>query len=208
MSLEQFDAHLLDSAPGFRCFACGDPSEEPRFLARVINVVGKAGSMTAIAAVDTACSADAPALRRFVQRHDGVMLYQDEKSDAAGIEFFKATEWQVRTKEMRESMIAMGFEENDMPEWFHKGVVFGEIPHSGNYFVVQPSGIGAGRVFYCDHDDFQTEPLAESLEDLLSLIVKDPPGFLYQCGCFTRYSDGKTDIQWIPMAYIADCRCG
>jgi hypothetical protein len=40
------------------------------------------------------------------------------------------------------------------------------------------------------------------------MVIKDPPGFLYQCGCFTRYSDGKTDIQWIPKEYVADCRGG
>jgi hypothetical protein len=105
-------------------------------------------------------------------------------------------------------MTAMGFEEDDMPDWFHRGVVFGEIPRSANYFVIQPSGDGAGQVFYCDHDDLRTEPIAESFEDLLRMIVKEPPGFLYQCGCFTRYSDGKTDIQWIPKEYVPDCRGG
>ena len=101
-------------------------------------------------------------------------------------------------------MIALGFEESDMPDWFHRGVVFGEIPHSANYLVLQPDGNQAGKVFYADHDDFKTEAMAPSFEDLLTMIVDDPPGFLYQCGCFTRYSDGKTTIQWIPKEYVPD----
>lgn len=208
MSLERFDAHLRDPAPGFRCYACGDRSETLKLLARVKNVVGKPGSTKAIAAVNKACGATSPAMRRFVELHDGVLLYRDGKSDAAGVEFFKATDWQSRTEEMRESMTSMGFEENDMPEWFHSGVVFGEIPHSANYFVFQPRGDEAGRVFYCDHDDFSTEPMAQSFEEFLMMIVDDAPGFLYECNCFTRYSDGKTDIQWIPKEYVPDCRGG
>ncbi len=105
-------------------------------------------------------------------------------------------------------MNAMGFDEDDMPDWFHRGIVFGEIPQSANYFLIQSAGDNAGQVFYCDHDDFKTEPMASSFSDLLSMIVKDPSGFLYQCGCFTRYSDWKTDIQWIPRQYVSDCRRG
>ncbi len=208
MSLDRFDAHLRDPAPGFRCYACGDRSEKLKLLAPVKNVVGKPGSAKAIAAVAKTCGIASPAMKRFVELHDGVLLYRDSKSDAAGVEFFKAAEWHLRTQEMRDSLAAMGFEEVDMPEWFHSGVVFGEIPHSANYFVIQPAGDEAGRVFYCDHDDFKTEAVAESFEKFLSTIVNDPPGFLYESGCFTRYSDGKTDIQWIPKQYVPDCRGG
>jgi|SRR5262245_21962085 len=208
MSLELFDTHLRDPAPGFRCYACGDRSEIPKLLARVMNVIGKPGSAKAIAAVSKACGATSPVLTRFVELHDGVLLYRDGKSDAAGVEFFEATAWQSRTQEMHESMTEMGFEEDDMPEWFHRGVVIGEIPHSANSLVIQSTGDQAGQVFYCDHDDFRTEPIAQSFEDLLAMIIKDPPAFLYQCGCFTRYSDGKTEIQWIPKEYVADCRGG
>lgn len=205
MSLERFDAHLLDPAPGFRCFASGDRSEQLDFLAAVENVVGQPGSAKVMASVTPLCS-DVPGLKHFVEHHDGVLLYRDTKSDAAGIAFHGAQDWPSRTEEMRESMAAMGFEEGGMPDWFHRGLVFGEIPHSGNYFVIQLRGADAGRVYYCDHDDFRTEPLAESFEDFLALVVTTPAEFMYQCGCYTRYSDGKSDIQWIPKEYVADYR--
>jgi hypothetical protein len=39
MSLVDFEAHLKHSAPGFRCYRCGDRTEESTFLARVKNEV-------------------------------------------------------------------------------------------------------------------------------------------------------------------------
>ncbi|MDZ4783416.1 MAG: SMI1/KNR4 family protein, partial [Planctomycetia bacterium] len=95
-------------------------------------------------------------------------------------------------------------EAEDMPSWFREGVVFGEIYESGNYFVLHEEH-GKERVYYYDHDDFQEEPLAESFEAFLALIVDDPPGFLFRCGCYTRYSDGKTEGQWIPKEYVSNC---
>jgi SMI1 / KNR4 family (SUKH-1) len=205
MSLDRFDAHLRDPAPGFHCYAAGDKSEKLGLLVRVNNQIGPAVSAEVVAAVADLCGTASPVLTPFLERHDGVLLYCDSKSDAAGIEFFKATEWRSRTQEMRDSMAEMGFEVDDMPDWFHHGVVFGEIPHSANYFVIQPDGDEAGQIFYCDHDDFRTEPMAASFEEFLAMIVSDPPGFLYQCGCFTRYSDGKSKTQWIPKKYVPDC---
>lgn len=208
MSLDLFSAHLREPAPGFRCFASGDRTEKLNFLAHVKNVIGKPGAAKSVAAVTKTCGDVSLVLKRFVELHDGVLLYRDSKSDAAGVEFFKAAEWQSRTEEMRESMTAMGFDVDDMPGWFQRGIVFGEIPHSANYFVIQPYGDDAGQIFYCDHDDFGTEPMAESFEQFLEVLLTDPPGFLYECGCYTRYSDGKTNIQWIPKEYVADCRTG
>ena len=105
---------------------------------------------------------------------------------------------------MRKSMTEMGYDEDEMPEWFHRGVVIGAIPQSGNYFVIQPDGTRKGRVFYCDHDDFNSKPIAPSLEKLLKMIIDDPPGFMDRRGCYTRYSDGKTRTQWIPKEYVPD----
>lgn len=208
MSLDRFEAHLRDPAPGFRCYAAGDRSEKPTVLARVTHGIGKPATAKAIAVVTKRCGTAAAALKRFVALHDGLLLYRDAKSDAAGVEFFKASEWHSRTREMRESMTAMGFDDDDMPEWFHRGVVFGQIPHSANYLLVQPAGAKAGRVFYCDHDDVDPKPIAASFEKLLKMIVDDPPGFLDRCGCYTRYSDGKTKTQWIPKEYVPDCNAG
>ena len=51
---------------------------------------------------------------------------------------------------------------------------------------------------------FEPEPIAGSFEEFLDSIVANPADFLYRRGCYTRYSDGKTDIQWIPKQYVAE----
>jgi hypothetical protein len=204
--IERFEAHLADPAPGFRCYACGDRIAKTTILARVNNQIGRPASKRALATVLALLGESSPVLKRFVELHDGIVLYRDTKSDASGVEFFKAKEWESRTAEMQESMQAMGFDESDMPDWFRVGVVFGEIPQSGNYFVIQPKGVESGQVFYADHDDFRTDAFAGSFEQFLELIVGDPPGFLYRCGCFLRCSDGKTETQWIPKEYVPDTK--
>jgi hypothetical protein len=99
----------------------------------------------------------------------------------------------------------MGFAKADMPEWLFQGIAFGEIPNSANYayFVIHPSGQSAGRIFYADHDSFRDAAIAESFEEFLEDILRDPADFLYRHGCYTRYSDGKTAEQWIPKEYVA-----
>lgn len=147
-----------------------------------------------------------PSLVEFFKLHDGVRLYCDTNSDAAGIEFFPVEQWPAEKLELHSSAMAMGFDEADMPEWYNSGAVFGEIPHSGNYLLIDSGGDTAGQVFYFDHDDFRTEPIAMSFDELLAAIVRDPPGFLYECGCYARYSDSRTDIQWIPKTYVPNAQ--
>ncbi|MEX2170981.1 MAG: SMI1/KNR4 family protein [Pirellulales bacterium] len=154
MPLDQFEKHVTDPAPGFRCYNSRDKSAAPAFIARVKNHIGDPATPDAIAIISATCGPAALQLRNFAALHDGVMLYRDRKSEAAGISFFPVAEWKAKTDEMRESMVAMDFDEQEMPDWMQTGVVFGEIPESANYFVIQPSGSEAGHVFYCDHDDF------------------------------------------------------
>ena len=206
MSLIRFEQHLKDPYPAFRCHAAGDRSERIAWTARVTHEIG-----------DPVSSADQKKLRSllgnagaeflmFAKAHDGVQLYIDTLSDTVGVQIYRAAELEDRTEEMRQSMTNMGWEEENWPDWFKTGVTIGELPHSANYFVLEREGEHAGKVFYADHDDFQEEPLADGFDLFLNMIVSDPPGFLYERGCYARYSDGKTDKQWIPVEYVADAR--
>jgi hypothetical protein len=211
MSLADFETHLKHAAPGFRCYRCGDRSETPTFLALVRNRANPPADKVALSTIDKLLGAAGAMIKQFYARHDGVLLYEDTLSsrwsggefEAAGVAFFSVSEWQDKSAEMRESLLAMGWSEDDMPDWLRQGIVFGEIPHSANYFVIQPSGEQAGKVFYADHDDFQADPIAGSFEEFVDSILADPADFLNRLGCYTRFSDGKTEIQWIPKEYVA-----
>ena len=58
------------------------------------------------------------------------------------------------------------------------------------------------KVFYANDDDDQDEAIAGSLGELPESIVADSADFLFRIGCYTRYSDGKSEIQWIPREFV------
>jgi hypothetical protein len=210
MSLADFEAHLNDPAPCFRCYDCGDREEKPTFLARVRHVVHPPADNEANATLDELLGPTGAPLKSFYGLHDGVLMYADSIQQhprygdfvAAGIEFFPSREWRDKTAEMRDFLLTTDSSEG-VPDWLRQGVVFGEIPHSANYFVIQPGGEDAGKIFYADHDDFNADPIAESFDGFLNLILADPAEFLFRFGCYTRYTDGTTDTQWIPKEYVA-----
>jgi hypothetical protein len=214
MSLAEFEAHLQQENPAFRCYACRDRSMQLDLVARVNNRLGPPADKTALSAVEEFLGPKATTVKLFYAKHDGVLMYEDSRttrwsggeSRTTGIAFFPVGQWASTSGEMRSSLVAMGWSEDEFTEWLRQGIAFCEIPQSGNYFVIQPTGQHAGKIYYADHDDFNPDPIAESFEAFLDSILADPADFLYRHGCYTRYSDGKTDIQWIPKEYVADAQ--
>ncbi len=98
----------------------------------------------------------------------------------------------------------MGVPTEYQPAGVSDALVLAEIPESANYFTVKTDGPDTGMVFYVDHDDFSEDPFATSLDEFLDRISSNPANFLYDVGCNTRYSDGKTSTQWIPKNYSAE----
>jgi hypothetical protein len=76
--------------------------------------------------------------------------------------------------------------------------VFGAPAFSGNLFFLYD-----GAVYYSNHDGGDDTPLASSFSGFLDRIVDDPAKCLYDLGCYARYSDERTDTQWIPERYLS-----
>jgi hypothetical protein len=211
VSLTDFEIHLVHSAPAFRCYACGDEDEKLDFIARVQHRINPPAETQALAVIDRLLNHVGASFGDFYGKHDGLVMYEDTNDTqwsggryrVAGLAFFCLADWQSKSDQMRKDLIDMGYEEEDMPSWFAKGVAFAEIPGSGNYFVVQGPGEDEGKIFYADHDAFDSDPVALSFEEFLSYIIANPADFLYQFGCYTRYSDGNSKTQWIPKEYVA-----
>jgi hypothetical protein len=204
MSIERFLAHLADSAPGFRCYACDDDSESLQLLAHVSNQLGPPASARDLARIDELLGANGGPFKELYRHGNGFVLYQDSRSDAAGVHLYPVGKWRRRSARMRAEFRDMGWEEDELPEWLNRGIAFGEIPHSGNFFVVEPSGLEGGAIYYADHDDLEEEPIAATLASFLDEVSSAPAEFLDSCGCYTRYSDGKSSTQWIPKEYVRD----
>lgn len=201
MSIAAFLSHLSDESPTFRCYACGDETET---LALSVNLTHSLEPPAEAEHLHQLRNWLGPRAEEFVQLyslHDGFTLYEDPIGDAEGIRFYSIEEWGGQTEDMQSQFVEMGFTEEEFPAGILDALAFAEIPQSGNYFTVKLSGPDAGKIFYADHDDFLDEPFADTLGEFLARIANDPPQFLYDAGCYARYSDGKTSTQWIPQVY-------
>ena len=66
-------------------------------------------------------------------------------------------------------------------------------------------GPTAGKIFYADHDGWYESAFANDFQKFLAHVTRKPVNLLNEeLGCYTRYSDGKTDAQWIPEVYFPD----
>jgi hypothetical protein len=142
----------------------------------------------------------------FYSRHNGARLYIDTVENSwgfhtSGIFVAPIDEWPSlgeHVQEWRDSLDEAG---QMAPAWMQDAIVFGEVPQSGNYFVLAISGEMRGRIVYFNHDGFEFQTYANNLAEFFAKVTDKPAQVLYDLGCYARYFDGKTSQQWIPEAY-------
>lgn len=91
-----------------------------------------------------------------------------------------------------------------LPEWIDDCLVFGEIPHSGNYFLIPLTGPETGSVYEFEHDGFEFIRQADSIAGFMSTICTVNDALLRSISGHTYYHDGKTDTQWYAQGYEHD----
>jgi hypothetical protein len=190
--------------PGFRCCAAGDQSGK-RFVARVRHLLVSPASPESATLLRQKLGGHADQAAAFFERHNGFLLYRDTKSDAAGIALLPILKWDAATLDMQARFGHLADEPESDPDHILTGTAIATVPHSGNYFVMPTDGPSAGKVFYADHDGWYESAFGEDFNGFLAHVVREPVKLLTEeLGCYTRYSDGKTDAQWIPEQYFAD----
>lgn len=198
----QFEEFLSQPSPGFWCVAAGD-SSKPSILAKVTHEINPPPSLDELAILAGLPKQVSEQFEDFYREKNGFTLYQDTLSEAAGVRVFRISEWAEKATEMREWYEDL-FQEED-PDSIIVGLVIGEVPQSGNYFVMSLCEPRIGKVFYVVHDDWYEKPFANNFAEFLIRIIEEPAQLLSEeLGCYTRYSDGKTDTQWIPERYVPD----
>jgi hypothetical protein len=204
MSLEILEDFVKSPAPGFRCYAAGDKSG-PRFFAKVRHVLHPPASLRSIALARQILDGPAAKVIAFYQRHDGFILYGDTLSEAAGIELLRVAQWTEATDDMRAWFGHLAEDPANDPDQIVTGIAIATVPQSGNYFVMPIQGPSAGKVFYADHDGWYESAFADDFDDFLAHVTREPVKLLAkEVGCYTRFSDGETDAQWIPEEYFSD----
>lgn len=130
---------------------------------------------------------------------DGGLLFLDPEADGVGLELLRSSTWQLLGAAIRDS-----FRECDAqarPEWLDHFLAFGEVGHSGNYFVLPTAGPQAGNVVYVDHEGPFVSVWAPNFESFFEQIREDPVDQLYRMGCFLRFH--RDNEQWIPERYFS-----
>jgi hypothetical protein len=204
MSAKTLEEFSRVRAAGFRCYAAPGGSES-RFVARVKHVLNPPASQKAIEESSLLLGGYAPQATACLKRHNGFVLYRDTLSDAAGIELLPAEHWEEATQDMRYMFEHLADDPENDPDHIVTGIAFATVPHSGNYFVIPVAGPTAGKVFYANHDGWYESAFAADFNSFLVRVTRHPAKLLAEeLGCYTRYSDGKTDLQWIPEEYFED----
>jgi hypothetical protein len=189
--------------PAFVCTNAGGNGKPKRqFIAKVHHVLNPPAEFGDLTVLRSRLGTLDPSIESVYEMHDGFTLFHDELSDAAGIDVLPIAGWEEAESELREWLD--DFDSDNDPDCIRTGVAFATVRHSGNYFVIPVEGPNAGKVFYADHDGWYETHFAESFDDFVSRITSDPAKLLSEeLGCYTRYSDGKTSIQWIPKQFTS-----
>jgi hypothetical protein len=196
MSLDLFLRHLSDTRPRFECEPAGPP-QDTRIEVEISHRLRPPAKGSAITESRRLLSRSNPDVEALYCVHDGMDLYI--QGSTVGLALYPISTWGAATESFRQDVGASGRVAEELYDFERKGVVVGEAPHSGNVLILYQ-----GRVHYSDHDGGDDVPLAETFGAFLQRIAADAPQFLLDLGCYARYSDGRSETQWIPVRYLHD----
>ena len=140
----------------------------------------------------------------FYKKHNGALFHHDKNINALGLALLPVNQWEKATKRVKswyEMIDSEELEEMDI-DWLNDCIAFAEVPFSGNYFLLILKGKLSGKIIYSSHDDIQSNYYATSFNNFLEKYLSNPIKEISFFGSYTRYNDGKTDIQWIPKEII------
>jgi hypothetical protein len=195
-------------------FVCTDdlwPAPSPaRHVARIEHDVGPPADAAALAAV-TARVGDLPEVIEFYRRFGAVRLFRDTVA-AEPIGFDSAYSiappgaWPALREAFEPWLDGLSDEERAawLPAWIDDCIVIGEVPNSGNYFLLPLAGADRGKIFEFEHDGFEFIERAPNLAEFLDSLATVDDKRLDEIRGHTRYADGKTPTQWLCLQYLHD----
>jgi hypothetical protein len=194
------DLHTFAKRPlAFRCRPAGRKGATERFVVHVVHTLHAPATPVEMSKLKRHLGECSPAFAAFYAKHNGFVLYRDTLSDAAGVEALPIAAWAKATQRVHDLARDVIDDEEDDTTGLLSCVAFATAPGSGNFFVVQTEGPGAGAIFYTNHGTCSKAEFAGDFGGFLRRITREPVTLLAKdLGCFARYSDGESSIQWIP----------
>lgn len=181
--------HLKLKNPRLRCSAGNNEIE-----VCVSNTAGEPASSKELKKLKQIAGDEYKYLEPLYRKFNGVSFHESQTT--AGLVVAEVNELKNIKAELNDWLEMMDPE--DVYDFQRRGVPFATIESSGNYFVVYQ-----GKVYYSDHDDLAEEAFSDSVEEFFIRALNDPAKFLNNAGCYTRYSDGISDLQYIPEEFIS-----
>jgi hypothetical protein len=183
--------HLALKNPRFRC---RDTSEQHSLVVDLTSTLNPPASAPALDDLKALAGAEYVFLAPLYKDFNGIFFHGH--GETFGLVVAPIEELREMATDYRESFYV---DEADLYPFQRDGVAFATIFQSGNYFVCY-----RGRIYYSDHDGGDDGVWGEDLESFFARALSDPPKFLLDVGCYTRYSDGATDRQFIPEEFLHD----
>jgi hypothetical protein len=190
--VEVLAKHLSLLNPRFRC---EDRSRLRSLTVPLTSLPGAPASVANLRRLREIAGSEYPALEPLYSAFNGVALHKHGRT--AGLVVASVDELLEFNTEWRESMGSLT--DDELYDFQRDGVAFATIAASGNYFAVY-----RGKVFYSDHDGGDDTEWSDGLDAFFERALKEPAKFLHDAGSYTRYSDGKTETQFIPREFLHD----
>lgn len=176
-------------------FICRDTSEHYELTVPLSHAVGSPAKISDLDKLRRIAGTEAKWLLPLYTEFNGISFHQ--YGDTAGLIVASIDQLEALNNEWREWF--QGMEQDELYEFQQEGLAFASIAASANFFVIY-----MGKVYYSDHDGGDDHIWGENLELFFKGALTDPARFLFDVGCYTRYSDGRTDRQFIPESFVHD----
>jgi hypothetical protein len=147
---------------------------------------------------------DIPQLTELYGRFGSVRLYVDSTGGDSAYYIATPDEWHGLKKHFEDWLEIVDDDEDRLPTWLDEYLVIGEVPASGNYYIVPTKGEELGKVFHFDHDGFEFTEVGVDISAFLEHISTVDEALIREIRSHTRYSDGDTEIQWLAREYLYD----
>ncbi|GHT92912.1 hypothetical protein AGMMS49545_11250 [Betaproteobacteria bacterium] len=200
MSVQDFLKKINRKNQKFQCFVCDDDGEALNLTVAISNQLNPPAAESDLLKIKSLIPNGNEEIVDFYKIHNGISLFCNKETK--GIELFSIDDLERQNEGWKDWTFGMVEDEDELYDFEKYGVAFGEISQSGNYFILYE-----GKVFYFDHDGGGEDIIGESFNDFLLKIVENPPGFLRDMGCYTRYEDDAPNPewrQWIPKVFVFD----
>lgn len=139
------------------------------------------------------------ALIDFYAKHNGCRLYTTLDGQSSAIYLATLDDWAVLGEEFLDELEHL--DPNKVPDWIDDTVAIGEVPDSGNTFLISLAEENEGSITYFDKTKSSFTPFAKDFESFLKRLASNPIKLLKDLGIQTSFGQNQT-----PDHYESDSK--